>query len=98
MLRSGPHAPAGHISEEATLDAVATEKLKSNSRSHICLLLQPLATGMVQFVGETSRECDFMATLTDDDPGLNAEELFCRCLNVPFFLVPFSSDKAVHLE
>ncbi|XP_019733978.1 cytidine and dCMP deaminase domain-containing protein 1 isoform X2 [Hippocampus comes] len=77
MLRSGPHAPAGQISEEATLDAVATEKLKSNSRSHICLLLQPLATGMVQFVGETSRECDFMATLTDDDPGLNTEEVFC---------------------
>ncbi|XP_051913573.1 cytidine and dCMP deaminase domain-containing protein 1 isoform X2 [Hippocampus zosterae] len=76
MLRSDPRAPAGHISEEATLDTVATEKLKSNSRSHICLLLQPLATGMVQFVGETSRECDFMATLTDDDPGLNAEELF----------------------
>uniref|UniRef100_A0A3Q3DAM2 Cytidine and dCMP deaminase domain-containing protein 1 n=1 Tax=Hippocampus comes TaxID=109280 RepID=A0A3Q3DAM2_HIPCM len=76
MLRSGPHAPAGQISEEATLDAVATEKLKSNSRSHICLLLQPLATGMVQFVGETSRECDFMATLTDDDPGLNTEEVF----------------------
>ncbi|XP_061155037.1 cytidine and dCMP deaminase domain-containing protein 1 [Syngnathus typhle] len=76
MLRRGSPAPAGPIPEEAALDAVATEKLKSNSRSHICLLLQPLATGMVHFVGETSRECDFMGTLTDDDPGLNTEEIF----------------------
>ncbi|XP_057715766.1 cytidine and dCMP deaminase domain-containing protein 1 [Corythoichthys intestinalis] len=76
MLRSGPHAPVGNISEEAALDAVATEKLKSNSRAHICLLLQPLAPGMVQFVGETSRECDFMVTQTDDE--LDTEELYYR--------------------
>ncbi|XP_077456154.1 cytidine and dCMP deaminase domain-containing protein 1 [Stigmatopora argus] len=78
MLRSGPPAPTGSISEEAALDAVATEKLKSNSRAHICLLLQPLASGMVQFVAETSRECDFMVTLTDHEPDLNREELFHR--------------------
>ncbi|XP_061655533.1 cytidine and dCMP deaminase domain-containing protein 1 isoform X2 [Phyllopteryx taeniolatus] len=78
MLSSDPHAHTGHITEEAALDALATEKLKSNSSSHICLLLQPLAAGMVQFVGETSRECDFMGMATDNNPGLNTEELFCR--------------------
>ncbi|XP_061745082.1 cytidine and dCMP deaminase domain-containing protein 1 [Nerophis ophidion] len=65
--------------EEAMLDAMATEKLKSNSRSHICLLLQPLAPGMAQFVSETSRECDFMVSATDDDDfNPNAQELFSR--------------------
>ncbi|XP_054648038.1 cytidine and dCMP deaminase domain-containing protein 1 isoform X2 [Dunckerocampus dactyliophorus] len=77
MLRSSPHGPP--IPEEAMLDAMATEKLKSNSRSHICLLLQPLAPGMAQFVAETSRECDFMVEAADDDDlGLTAEELFSR--------------------
>ncbi|XP_077368404.1 cytidine and dCMP deaminase domain-containing protein 1 [Festucalex cinctus] len=78
MLRSDPHAAAGRVPEEAALDAAATEKLKSNSRSHICLLLQPLATGMLQFVSETSRECDFVAALADDDPGPDTEEVFRR--------------------
>lgn len=64
--------------EEAALDAVATEKLKSNSCPHICVLLQPLAPGLAQFVYETSRECDFMERVTDDEPGLNTQELFNR--------------------
>ncbi|XP_042368981.1 cytidine and dCMP deaminase domain-containing protein 1 [Plectropomus leopardus] len=64
------------IPEEAALDAVATERLKSNSRPHICVLLQPLAPGLAQFVYETSRECDFMERVSDDEPGLNKEELF----------------------
>uniref|UniRef100_A0A8C2YVR0 Cytidine and dCMP deaminase domain-containing protein 1 n=1 Tax=Cyclopterus lumpus TaxID=8103 RepID=A0A8C2YVR0_CYCLU len=63
---------------EAALDAVATEKLKSNSRPHICVLLQPLAPGLAQFVDETSRECDFLERMSDDEPGLNTEELFNR--------------------
>ncbi|XP_034407315.1 cytidine and dCMP deaminase domain-containing protein 1 isoform X2 [Cyclopterus lumpus] len=66
------------ITEEAALDAVATEKLKSNSRPHICVLLQPLAPGLAQFVDETSRECDFLERMSDDEPGLNTEELFNR--------------------
>ncbi|XP_061660585.1 cytidine and dCMP deaminase domain-containing protein 1 isoform X2 [Syngnathoides biaculeatus] len=78
MLRPNPHTHTGRITEEAALDAVATEKLKSNSSSHICLLLQPVVADMVQFVGETSRECDFMVMATDDNPGLNTEELFWR--------------------
>lgn len=72
-------SPSGGITEEAALDAVATEKLKSNSRPHICVLLQPLAPGLAQFVYETSRECDFMERVTEDEPELNTEELFNRC-------------------
>ena len=71
---SSPHC----ISDEAKLDAVATEKLKSNSRPHICVPLQPLAPGLAQFVDKTSRECDFMEKVADDEPGLNTEELFNR--------------------
>lgn len=70
--------PPDSISEEAALDAVVTEKLKSNSRPHICVLLQPLAPGLAQFVNETSRECDFMQKLINDRPEINAEELFNR--------------------
>ncbi|KAM8903580.1 cytidine and dCMP deaminase domain-containing protein 1 isoform 2-T3 [Spinachia spinachia] len=82
MLRPGSakHSSSrgapGCISEEAALDAVATEKLKSNSRPHICVLLQPLAPGLPQFVDETSRGSDFIERMSDDEPGLNAEELF----------------------
>lgn len=75
---SHSHSPRDCISEEAALDAVATETLKSNSRPHICVLLQPLAPGLAQFVDETSRECDFMERVTDDEPGLNTEELYNR--------------------
>uniref|UniRef100_A0A147ANC5 Cytidine and dCMP deaminase domain-containing protein 1 n=1 Tax=Fundulus heteroclitus TaxID=8078 RepID=A0A147ANC5_FUNHE len=79
---SPAHTSAGGaplaLTEEAVLDAVAIEKLKSNSRPHICVLLQPLAPGLVQFVEETSRESDFMERMTEDDPELNKEELFNR--------------------
>ena len=76
--QSDSHSPPGCVREEAALDAVATEKLKSNSRPHICVLLQPLASGLAQFLDETSRECDFMEKVADDEPGLNTEELFNR--------------------
>ena len=88
MLRSASasrsnnsHNPPGSIAEEAALDAVATEKLKSNSRPHIGVLLQPLVPGLAQFVDETSRECDFMERIGDDEPGLNTEDLFNRYQN-----------------
>lgn len=74
--------PAHFISEEALLDAVAVEKLKSNSRPHICMLLQPLAPGLAQFVTETSRNCDFTERITDDNPKQNTEELFNRYLTI----------------
>ncbi|XP_068446780.1 cytidine and dCMP deaminase domain-containing protein 1 [Clinocottus analis] len=73
-----PSSSPDRITEEAALDAVATEKLKSNSRPHICVLLQPLAPGLSQFVDRTSRECDFVERMSDDEPGLNTEELFNR--------------------
>lgn len=46
--------------EDAKLDAKAAERLKSNSRAHVCVLLQPLVCYMVQFVEETSYKCDFI--------------------------------------
>ncbi|MEQ2181393.1 hypothetical protein GOODEAATRI_011197 [Goodea atripinnis] len=78
------------VTEEAVLDAAAIEKLKSNSRPHICVLLQPLEPGLVQFVEETSREDDFMERITEDDPGLNKEELFNRYQTVHACLCNYS--------
>ncbi|XP_041835224.1 cytidine and dCMP deaminase domain-containing protein 1 isoform X2 [Melanotaenia boesemani] len=78
QTNSHSYSPPHSITEEAALDAMATEKLKSNSRPHICVQLQPLAPGLLQFVYETSKECDFMERLTEDDPELNTEELFNR--------------------
>ncbi|KAM8873444.1 cytidine and dCMP deaminase domain-containing protein 1 isoform 1-T3 [Synchiropus picturatus] len=73
-----PHSLAVDIKEEAALDAVATEKLKSNSRAHIRVLLQPLPPGLVHYVESTSKECDFMERLKKDDPALDTDKLFNR--------------------
>ncbi|XP_071770045.2 cytidine and dCMP deaminase domain-containing protein 1 [Centroberyx gerrardi] len=70
------HDPTDYVAQEATLDVVATEKLKSNSRPHICMLLQPLAHGLAQFIDETSRGSDFMERVTGDEPELDAEKFF----------------------
>ncbi|XP_006879565.1 PREDICTED: cytidine and dCMP deaminase domain-containing protein 1 [Elephantulus edwardii] len=51
-------------SEDAKLDAKAVERLKSNSRAHVCVLLQPVVCDMVQFVEETSYKCDFIQKIT----------------------------------
>lgn len=75
---SPSHSPLEGSIEEAALDALATEKLKSNSCSHICMLLRPLAPGLAQFVEETSRECDFMERVMCNEPELTTEELFNR--------------------
>lgn len=66
------------VTEEARLDAMATEILKSNGRPHICVPLQPLLPGLAQFVYETSRDCDFMEMLVSEQPGLDTEELYNR--------------------
>ncbi|KAL4656534.1 cytidine and dCMP deaminase domain-containing protein 1 isoform X2 [Arapaima gigas] len=86
-------------SQEAVLDAAASERLKSNSRPHICVLLQPLAVNTMQFVEETSSSCDFLQKIAKDNPGLNVVELFreqrqCRLkeLTAMFFL----KDEAQH--
>ncbi|XP_036396536.1 cytidine and dCMP deaminase domain-containing protein 1 isoform X1 [Megalops cyprinoides] len=73
---SGADAQPAPSCQEAALDAVAAERLKSNSRSHICVLLQPLASCMQQFVEETSRRCDFLETVSGDDPCADVVELF----------------------
>ncbi|XP_032361949.1 cytidine and dCMP deaminase domain-containing protein 1 [Etheostoma spectabile] len=84
MLRStsakhpSSYSPPESITEDAALDAMAAEKLKSNSRSHVCVSLRPLAPGLAQFVDETSRECDFIERMIDDEPGLNTDKLFYR--------------------
>ncbi|KAM9319873.1 cytidine and dCMP deaminase domain-containing protein 1 [Gastrophryne carolinensis] len=53
---------------DARLDAKAVERLKSNSRAHVCVLLQPLACNMVQFIEETSLKCDFVQKISRIDP------------------------------
>ncbi|KAE8627103.1 hypothetical protein XENTR_v10006877 [Xenopus tropicalis] len=53
---------------DAKLDAKAVERLKSNSRAHVCVLLQPLACYMVQFVEETSLKCDFIQKIEKKQP------------------------------
>ncbi|KAI1899834.1 hypothetical protein AGOR_G00065840 [Albula goreensis] len=63
-------------SQDAVLDAIAAERLKSNSRPHICVLLQPLASSMLQFAEETSRDCDFLERIAADDPHLDTGALF----------------------
>ncbi|XP_075996552.1 cytidine and dCMP deaminase domain-containing protein 1 [Genypterus blacodes] len=76
MLSS--RCPSDCTNEEAALDAMATRKLKSNSRPHICVLLQPLAPGLAQFIHETSRGSDFMERLAEDEPGLDTQDVFNR--------------------
>lgn len=66
------------ISLEAMLDAIASEKLKSNSRPHISVVVQPVAPGMQQFVEETSRGCDFMERVLGDDPELDAGDFYWK--------------------
>ncbi|XP_010884616.1 cytidine and dCMP deaminase domain-containing protein 1 isoform X2 [Esox lucius] len=66
------------ISQEAVLDAIASEKLKSNSRPHIGVAMQPLALSFQQFVMETSSGCEFMGRISEDCPDLDIGDLFHR--------------------
>lgn len=59
--------------EDAKLDAKAVERLKSNSRARVCLLLQPLVCDMVQFVEETSYKCDFIQKIAKTLSGCNTD-------------------------
>ncbi|KAM5310989.1 cytidine and dCMP deaminase domain-containing protein 1 isoform 6-T6 [Glossophaga mutica] len=60
-------------SEDAKLDAKAVERLKSNSRAHVCVLLQPLVCYMMQFVEETSYKCDFVQKIAKAFPDANTD-------------------------
>ncbi|TSK17916.1 Cytidine and dCMP deaminase domain-containing protein 1 [Bagarius yarrelli] len=75
-LLSNRSSVTGSRLQEATLDAAAAEKLKSSSRPHIGVLLQPLPNSMLQFVEETSRNSDFLGRMAADNPSLNVQELF----------------------
>ncbi|KAM6945782.1 cytidine and dCMP deaminase domain-containing protein 1 [Aplochiton taeniatus] len=66
------------ICKDAELDIVAVQKLKSSSRPHICVLLQPLTPGLAEFVDQTSVACDFMERLAADLPSLDTREVFGR--------------------
>lgn len=58
---------------DAKLDAKAVERLKSNSRARVCVLLQPLVCYMVQFVEETSNKCDFIQKIAKTLSGCNTD-------------------------
>ncbi|KAL6481634.1 hypothetical protein MHYP_G00097140 [Metynnis hypsauchen] len=75
LLSDGSSVAQSHL-EEATLDALAAERLKSNSRPHICVLLQTLASSMLQYVEEQSQNSDFLGTIAVDDPSLDICDLF----------------------
>uniref|UniRef100_H3AG63 Cytidine and dCMP deaminase domain-containing protein 1 n=1 Tax=Latimeria chalumnae TaxID=7897 RepID=H3AG63_LATCH len=51
------------ISPDAELDAKAVERLKSNGRAHVSVLLQPLVCNMNHFVEETTKSSDFFQKL-----------------------------------
>uniref|UniRef100_A0A8C4RUX7 Cytidine and dCMP deaminase domain-containing protein 1 n=1 Tax=Erpetoichthys calabaricus TaxID=27687 RepID=A0A8C4RUX7_ERPCA len=66
----------GASSLDAKLDANAAERLRSNSRAHIGVLLQPLACNMNQFVEETSKKCEFLQKMALLEPNFNLDEFF----------------------
>ncbi|XP_030636535.1 cytidine and dCMP deaminase domain-containing protein 1 [Chanos chanos] len=70
LLEEGEGA-MGSSQGEALQDAAASEKLRCNSQTHIRVLLQPLADSMLQFVEETSQNCDFMEKISNDGPDIN---------------------------
>ena len=59
--------------DDAKLDAKAVERLKSNSRARVCVLLQPLVCYMVQFVEETSMKFDFIQKIAKSQPDSNTD-------------------------
>ncbi|NXC45700.1 CDAC1 protein, partial [Penelope pileata] len=58
---------------DAKLDAKAVERLKSNSRARVCVLLQPLMCYMVQFIEETSATFDFIQKIAKSQPDCNTD-------------------------
>ncbi|XP_048397105.1 cytidine and dCMP deaminase domain-containing protein 1 isoform X2 [Stegostoma tigrinum] len=68
-----------NCNSDAKLDAKAVERLKSNSRSRICTLLQPLAYNMLQFVEETSKKCEFLQSKVALNRDCKHEDFFTEC-------------------
>ncbi|XP_068026664.1 cytidine and dCMP deaminase domain-containing protein 1 isoform X2 [Melanerpes formicivorus] len=71
-------APSPLSSEDAKLDAKAVERLKSNSRARVCVLLQPLVCYMVQFVEETSTKFDFIQKIAKTQPD-SSTDFYTAC-------------------
>lgn len=61
------------MTSDAKLDAKAVERLKSNSRARVCVLLQPLVCYMVQFIEETSTKLDFIKKIAKSQPDFNTD-------------------------
>lgn len=81
---------------DAKLDAKAVERLKSNSRARVCILLQPLAYNMLQFVEETSKKCEFFQSMNAKDENNFTE---CRRKRLREFEKSFLiSDSDTHKE
>ncbi|CAL1598061.1 unnamed protein product [Knipowitschia caucasica] len=70
------HDASLQLTEEAALDALAVDQLKSNSGTQIWVPLKPLPPGLVQFVTETSRDSDFMQKMEEE--GEEVDQLFNR--------------------
>ncbi|XP_048458760.1 cytidine and dCMP deaminase domain-containing protein 1 isoform X1 [Rhincodon typus] len=68
-----------NCNSDAKLDAKAVERLKSNSRSRLCTLLQPLAYNMLQFVEETSKKCEFLQSKVALNRDCKREDFFTEC-------------------
>ncbi|XP_054826917.1 cytidine and dCMP deaminase domain-containing protein 1 [Eublepharis macularius] len=64
--------------EDAKLDAKAVERLKSNSRARVCVLLQPLDCHTMQFVEESCYKCDFIQKIAKMQPELNTG-FYAKC-------------------
>ncbi|KAI4897358.1 hypothetical protein NFI96_017344 [Prochilodus magdalenae] len=75
LLSDGSSAAQSHL-QEATQDALAAERLKSNSRPHVCVLLQTLASSMLQFAEERSFKSEFLRTVEEDDRSRDISDLF----------------------
>nr|KAF6367871.1 cytidine and dCMP deaminase domain containing 1 [Myotis myotis] len=87
-------------SEDAKLDAKAVERLKSNSRAHVCVLLQPLVCCMMQFVEETSYKCDFIQKMAKTFPDTNID-FYSKCRQErikEYELLFFVSNEELHKQ
>ncbi|XP_005171045.1 cytidine and dCMP deaminase domain-containing protein 1 isoform X2 [Danio rerio] len=78
LLSESLHHGSSSALQEAVLDATAAERLKSNSRPHISVLLQPLDCTVLQFLDETSQNADFLGKIVADNPALDTGDIYRR--------------------
>ncbi|XP_056312618.1 cytidine and dCMP deaminase domain-containing protein 1 [Danio aesculapii] len=78
LLSESLHHSSSSPLQEAILDATAAERLKSNSRPHISVLLQPLDCTVLQFLDETSQNADFLGKIAADNPERDIGDIYRR--------------------